>query len=723
MIVATDLDIVNLTTGSTTSYNTSSLLLGNLIRKVDDGEYTYVRPSKITPNRIFDYYGVAFQSIQAISYSSDTDYVLGLVNPSSQTTFTANLAKYNKTKEEWTNCGRIFVTALTGSVATRTPSGIDGKLYRYTSGSVQVNGFNVTGSGTNWGTDRIFQGARIGFGTTSSANVTEWYEVSNVPTNTNLTINSRNSLSFPPGTPYIIEELKIAITFYNTNAISPQFGGTLLIQGINEDVFSLPGTTIIPYGGLSGTGSFTDRTRGFVRLAEAQNSIYQGPGPVCFNRNVNTTSSLNDLLYVFNAFSIGSFPAIHLLTFNLGTPITSISTGSSFTQFDRQLVSGSIATGFANTGRSCFFANLKHGPGSGSTDLYLPTAGRLLRMKASDFRSGSLTVGTDVWVEVPPMGPINILPVQSAFTTYIPSIDRFIMAGTPNSFMFKYNTNLEENERRVLTTSNMINTTATKPYPNFIYSTADTVPLITCDNDTLYMAIGSTTTSRFVWINLPVACDYKYAPQSKQWAVFPKLNTPSNKKFKRAFVKFDQDQVAPENLGYPSERVFIYYRTSGISDDTGTWTLLQKGGDMSDIVPSEEIQLAVAWDVLGSFALYPRVYGITLVYENDSQISQYVPSIALTSVPNRAFVWRQAQLFTTPNIPTLRIRLYNSETENLILEDTSTAQSQGTFQYSTDNGVTWNAWNASQNVVGNYIKYTANALPANTLVNAIITEQ
>jgi hypothetical protein len=717
MIVAHDLDISNLITGSTTSYNTASLLLGNLIKHTNDGDNSYIRPGKITVNRIFDYYGVNFQYLQTIEYSPDVDYVLSSYQGvATQTTLTTVLAKYNKRTEQWTNCGRIFTTPATGSPATRNTTAVDGKLYRYTSGSVQVNGLGVTGSATQWATNRVFQGSRIGFGTTSSADVTTWYEIATVPTNTNFQLQVAVPQDLPPGTPYVIEELKIAFGFTGNGLLS----GTIIVHGVHEGAFSLTGTTILPYGNVAGTGSFVDRQRGFVRLAEQQNSRFISCGPTVFNKYINLTSSVDDYLYVYNQ---PGGNGVDLIRYNIGKPITSIATGSSFSQFDFATQSGSATTSTLPVlpGRYAFFANPSHGPGSGSLDMYLVGTGRLFRTKLSTTFSGSANIATDNWFEIPPMGPNNLGLFNSINVTYVPTIDRFITTGAGSCGIFKYSiSGNEEIERRILTNSTTVNTVLTRPYSNFIYTNYGFAPTVACENDTLYVSIGAASTQNIIF-NIPIAADYQYAPKTKQWAVFPKLFTNNNKRFKRALVKFS-NEVADENLGFPPERVFVYYRTNGIDDDSGEWTRLKKGGDMSDVAVTEQVQLAVAWDVLGSFALYPPVYGVTLVYENDSQISQYTPSIGLTNITNRIFAWRQSQTFTSTNIPILRIRLYNSETGNLVLEDTTASQTQGIFEYSTNSGSTWNSWNPAQNVANNYIKYTAAALPANTLINAVITE-
>jgi hypothetical protein len=721
MIVALDLNISTLPTGSTTSYNTASLLLGNLIRKTTDGDTDYIRPMKITPNRVFDYYGVDFRYVDCFPYSDDVDYLVSVYNSAAtQTTLTVKLAKFDKRTEEWTNCGRLFILAPTGSAATRNATAVHAKLYRYSTGTVEVNGISVTGSGTAWETNRIFQGSRIGFGTTSSAAVTTWYEIATVPTNTNFELQN-NTTNFAPGTPYVIEELKISVpNTYGTNAA---LNGIALIQGVHEGTFSFSGTTILPAGGPAGTGSYIDRTRSFVRLAESRDTLLlRSPGPAIFNRSINTTSSINDYLYVFNQPGGNN---IQIARFNLGTPITNVQTGSSFTQFEFITATGSGALVTAPS-RFAFFAKPSHGPGSGSNDIYFVSSARLNRTKLSEIYSGSTSIVTDNWFEIPPMGPGNYAVFNSVNQCYVPMLDKFFLVGAQaipynSCAIYDYNVYGKEIERRVLLNSNVVNSTTSRPYKNFIYTTHGSAPFSETSNGMLYLTIGTANTQN-IWLNIPIGADYKYAPQTKQWAVFPKLIVPSNKKFKSSLIKYS-NAMSSEEMSFPPERVYIFYRTSGIDDDSGSWTRLPDNGDMSNITATEQIQLAVAWDVMGTFALYPPVYGVTLVYENDSQISQYIPSLSLTDVTNKRFVWRQAQLFITTNIPVLNIKLYNSETGNLITEDTTALQSHGVFQYSANSGSTWNTWDNNQNVLNNYIRYTANNLPANTLINAVITEQ
>jgi hypothetical protein len=83
--------------------------------------------------------------------------------------------------------------------------------------------------------------------------------------------------------------------------------------------------------------------------------------------------------------------------------------------------------------------------------------------------------------------------------------------------------------------------------------------------------------------------------------------------------------------------------------------------------------------------------------------------------------FRQSTLWNT-TIPNMRIRLYNAVTGALLVDDNVTSSASGSWEYSTNNGSSWSAWSNSADTVGNYIRYTANSLPASTRVRALLTQ-
>jgi hypothetical protein len=173
------------------------------------------------------------------------------------------------------------------------------------------------------------------------------------------------------------------------------------------------------------------------------------------------------------------------------------------------------------------------------------------------------------------------------------------------------------------------------------------------------------------------------------------------------------------NLGYTPEPIRLYYRTSGIDDNSGAWTETISG-DLTSISPSDYIQFMVYLDVLGEFCVPRRVYSICCVYEDGSQDSHYEPSLTYSSAQNRQFAWRQITSWGS-SIPNLRLQLFNVANGFSVLDDDITTSASGTWEYST-NAVSWLAWNSAQDVIGNYIRYTATTLPNNITVRALITQ-
>lgn len=171
----------------------------------------------------------------------------------------------------------------------------------------------------------------------------------------------------------------------------------------------------------------------------------------------------------------------------------------------------------------------------------------------------------------------------------------------------------------------------------------------------------------------------------------------------------------------PTEPYRVYARTSGITDNTGGWTLLNNDGDLSSFGAANSIQFKFTFKIIGSFCIPARIMGLSVTYEDNTTDSHYEPSIANSNITSNIFAYRQSTLWNT-NIPNMRIQLFNATTGASILDDNVTASAYGTFQYSTNNGSTWNTWSNSADNVGNYIRYTASSLPANVRIRALLTQ-
>jgi hypothetical protein len=220
-------------------------------------------------------------------------------------------------------------------------------------------------------------------------------------------------------------------------------------------------------------------------------------------------------------------------------------------------------------------------------------------------------------------------------------------------------------------------------------------------------AIPNSTTSGQNWLYIfPFGADSSYVDISSQYIITPKLATPNATKLYSVYVDH-MEYAGTSNLGFPVESYKTWYRTSGIDDNSGAWTEIPVGADLTAAAPGEYIQFKIAFDIMGEICVPTRIYSICCVYEDGSQDSHYEPSLTKSSAQNRQFAWRQIVGWGS-NIPNLRIRLFNIATDATVLDDTITASAYGTWEYSTDGGNTWLAWNVSADAIGNYIRYTAN---------------
>jgi hypothetical protein len=179
------------------------------------------------------------------------------------------------------------------------------------------------------------------------------------------------------------------------------------------------------------------------------------------------------------------------------------------------------------------------------------------------------------------------------------------------------------------------------------------------------------------------------------------------------------DYAGDDGLGFPVESYRIWYRTTGIDDNSGSWIELLSKSNLESATPSNFIQFKIAFDILGEICVPTRIYSIAVTYEDSSQDSHYQPSFAESSIASRIFAYRQVASFGS-NIPDMRIRLFDALGATL-LNDTVLLPDKGTWGYST-NGLNWNVWDATQDNVGNYIRYSVGVWTYTGSVRALLTQ-
>lgn len=392
-----------------------------------------------------------------------------------------------------------------------------------------------------------------------------------------------------------------------------------------------------------------------------------------------------------------------------------------------QTVTGTVTQ--TNNGR---IGTLSHGPGSGVKCLYFVSGSRVHRAVLTNIVAASTTWISDSMTEIPTGGTTTYGATSLLTSVEIADqIDRLILtstgAGGTTAHHRAYITKYDASGSYVFDHTFMADTAQQDQ------STADSssTPHVSAQGAALsvwsqqglvYLARTGTATTTNIMYAVPLGADWQYANGTvKQRLVTPSLDTTNASKLVRVYAS-QAGYLGTGGLTLPTEPIRIYYRTSGISDDSGSWTLVDQTGDLTAATPSSEIQFAIEFRLIGGLCIPNRVYNMCCTFEDNTTDSHYQPSVGQSSITSKIFAWRFSTAFGG-TVPTLRIRLYNSETGGLLLDDTTTASASGTFEKSTNDGGVWGSYNTTDKAnETTYIRYTPTSLADNIKVRALLTQ-
>lgn len=766
------------------SYDATKTMLGTLIRQfsgsLSTDNYVSVNPPVLM--NMTEIAGFTFFSPHVYKWSSNIYWIFAASNATAAVTRNIGLFEYNYTANTITWKGYVTLSGTTIAGA-KTIRGLRANIYEHTTGSVSTGGSTtyITGSGTQFQTQRIAAGARIGFGSTDPNSISTWYEISSITNDTELVINSATTVA--PSSSYVIEEIRLSVDVTNATLYN---GGVHLIKGLNYGTFAAGGTVIaeattvdnirasyllrdvasatctipvatpavvnkVGHGFVAGdlvsfstTGTLTGPTvnttfyvsaTGLTADAFQISATLGGASVACTVSsgthtlhsgllNINMGIAQDDMvsytehdLYVLNNDN-ATTTRIH--KFNMRAALTTTAGISTSAWSLKTLGVATVGTvQQVNNGR---VFSVNHGSAAGIKSLYFVTATRVYRCPISSITGGSSSWLADSMIENPP-GTVTTNLGTSTFlqVDYSSTLDRLListtLAGRHGTYVTTYDPASPQFEKLFGQINNRTKlATSAAGSVDAIFSPA---ALTMWTEDGMLFAMPNITTTGLNWLGvLPVGADAYYAATSNQKIITPKLPTTNATSLYRVYVHTNH-YTGDFNLGYTPEPIRLFYRTSGIDDNSGAWTETISG-DLTAITPSTYIQFMVYIDVLGEFCVPRKVYSICCVYEDGSQDSHYEPSLTYSSAQNRQFAWRQITSWGS-SIPNLRLQLFNVANGFSVLDDDITTSASGTWEYST-NAVSWLAWNSAQDVIGNYIRYTATTLPNNITVRALITQ-
>lgn len=694
------------TTQSISSYDSTKTLLGSLMFQ------------KTGPNLLDKYCGPMLLAVarpleqstpiacyfpHVIAWSSTKHWVF-LVE-SSAAALTRRIVLYEYDIPSSTFAWRGFITMNSALAGVKTVRGFRALYNTHTTGTVAVSNTSVTGTSTTFTDERIAAGARIGFGSTNPNQITTWHQISAIGSNTSITL-STDAGNISGGTPYVIEEIRFALSVTNATLTN---GGLFLIKGANYDLFSSIGINIAD-------ATTVDNIRGTYWLANAVTSTNTTAAGLGLD---SVSSNTEHFCYVLNGTSTAQ-----IFKYNLRASLTSIVSGRTTSSFVFTTgVSGTL-TGVSSQLNNGRIVTCSHGPGSGIKSLYFATTTRVYRVSESDIIDGSTVFLGGAMVEIPP-GSTSTFPATSLMQSidYLDSIDRFVILSSggagSRSYITRYNTVSDPFDHIFLIDSKQTDQSLANsggPVHPTINATG-----MSCWSEygVLYLCRNGTTAILNQLYSIPISAHWTYSSLTNQRIISPSLSTNGAIKLYKLFFS-RLIQSGDLTLGMQPEAMRAYVRTSGITNDSGSWIEVDETGDISGMSPSNNIQVMFEFKTIGTSCIPNKLYNLSITYEDNQTDSRYNPSVTYSNVNNRIFAWRQVSSWGG-TIPNLTITIYNANTISTVLTDTTNSQSSGTFEYSTD-GVTWNAWLSSADTINNYIRYTANSLPNSIPVKVVITQ-
>lgn len=703
--------------GGVSGYDQNKLGLGPLITQLNgaQAEDKFAGPFPIAVGRPFESAAAAAAaSPWAMQWSPTEDWVFLADQATAAATRRILMYTFNKTSQTLAFEGFITVTFPTAT--TYTIRGFRMTYDKYTTGTVSgtINGSGISGNGTTWQTDRLAAGSRIGFCSTNPNTISgSWYEVSAITSNTTLNLSTVLASEVSIGSPYVIEELRAVMATTNATATN---GGLTVVKGLQRAAFSSIGTAVP-------AATTVDNIRACYWLADASTVL----------NTVTTGMGLQEreTWQTHKAWVMDTIANPILYNYNLRKNLT-LTAGKDTTSLILKTGAGGAVTGTTSQANNGRIANTGHGPGAGSDCLYFTTTTRVYRTIPVDSITSLQTTwlsGGDAMTEVPP-GGVATFPLTALMNSieYSAILDRFMIMSSAAAGIRNYITqyNSAGNQFDRLFTADI------KHYPQ---STADASAPNTLTNPPItalsawaegglgyFCGLGTTALTNILYV-APIGADMEYAPITKNRLVLPKMLTPNCAKYSRLYVIRIKEVggTTPKQLGQPCEAFRSYYRTAGISDDSGTWNLLDDTGDLSGVGAASEIQIMCEFKTISALGIPARILGACVLYEDLSTDSHYNPCADLSDKTNKRFAWWFGTAFGG-TVPTLRVRLYNAVTGGILVDDTSSAPT-GTWEKSVNSGGAWSAYDTTDKANDlTFIRYTPASLGDNINVRALLTQ-
>ena len=619
--------------------------------------------------------GIPSHFVHPIKISDDLFWIFGADVAGAAATRRVQLWTFVPSTNTYTFVGAITCTFPTAT--NHTVRGIRAILENYTTGTVGVSGTAVTGVGSAWNTDRLSVGSRIGFGSTNPNEITQWFQISAIGSDTSITLTT-SAGTVASGTPYVIQDLIIVQA--NTNATATN-GGLFVTKGLQYADFQNPATTIP-------AATTVDRIKAVYWLRDAATITNTAIGG-CALGDRDTWGQQ----YVYS--TNGAATSLIIYRYNIRAALTPSAGAFTLTGTDIVITGAQTVTGTISQSNNGRVATLQHGAGSGVPSLYLFTTTRIVRVPLANITAGSTTYVADTMSEVPP-GSTNTNLSSGGFTglDIAGSLDKLVILGSISNglsvlYITDYYTGGQQIDRRSSAiTSQLPSALRDTDSPIFPHFVANNQPFIWVEDGWLFWLYTQASTSNINALTAyPLAADLDFQSDVNNRIILPKITLGATPAKLYRVATTSMGNIGDLTMGVSPDMYKIQVRTSGIDDNSGSWTDVSENGDLSGLGTPSTIQFALQFRTAGVIMLPARVLSLALIYETDDALpSQYRWNYSDFNATNGTFAWIQSALFGTA-IGTHTINIYRADTDALVLTQASTSTTNGTFE--NWNGSAW----------------------------------
>lgn len=616
--------------------------------------------------------------------------------------------EYNRITGVANYLGFLTIT-FPGTSEAKTIRALRMSYEAYSTGTVAVSGTAVTGSGTSWLTNRCCVGNRIGFGSTDPSQITTWYEISAMASDTGITL-ATTAGTISAGTPYVIEDLR---AYLGVTSVTTSLGGLYVIKGLNPSHFTTGGGTVP-------AATTVDNIKASYFLKDAVTGTATVMFGLAFEDTISKTSRYLWQLHTLANPIMQKYDVYAALTLTAGAATNALVliTGA-----------GGAVTGTVSQLNNARLADTAHGPGSGLNCIYFTTTTRIYRTAdVSTITAASTSWLLDNMTEVPP-GGVNTFAAGAGLQSleYSSVIDRFLVVSTGaagiRSYITQYRTDGGQMDRIVFADYKQIDQgvadSSITPTPSQLAATFTAW----IESGMLYAFRFGTTAVLNQFYCVPIGADWEYIAISGARLVLPKIATPDAKEYIRAFANAVQivGGATDKNLGLQPEPFRLQFRTSGIDDNSGGWTPMDDTNELSGVAGADYIQFRAEFR-MGNLLIPARLLNVGVLYKDYGMSDRWQGSSNIgTDLANKRFGFRHAVAYGT-TVPRLQIELFDAESGlSLGTDDTTTAA--WTWEKSTNAGGAWGAMNMTDRAnADTYIRVTPPSLADNIKVRAVLRE-